>query len=81
MITVLSLLIALIVSGFCPNEIPIHFMGQGADQLINKWLGLFLFPVMMAILLLLQRSYASSARFIYFFAALHIVLLYNAITY
>lgn len=82
MLTVLSFILAGIASVFCPLDIPLHFNGGSqADVFVNKYIGLFLFPVLMLLLLIMNRFYYHAAGAIYFIAFLHIFVLYNALTY
>ncbi|GIO59482.1 MULTISPECIES: DUF1648 domain-containing protein [Paenibacillus] len=78
-IVILSFLLSIAVMGFCPPHIPIHFNGGHADRFVNKYVGLFIFPVLMAIALLLQKLEFKTVWGIYFCALLHLYLLYNAV--
>ncbi|WP_405083100.1 hypothetical protein ACI48J_13135 [Paenibacillus chitinolyticus] len=78
-VTVLSFVAAVIVCIFCPMQIPIHFvLGQGSDWLVNKFLGLFILPVVMVVCLWSNAFYYRAGWAVYFFAALQIFLLYQA---
>lgn len=78
-IVILSFLLSIAVMGFCPPHIPIHFNGGHADRFVNKYVGLFIFPVLMAIALLLQKLEFKTVWGICFCALLHLYLLYNAV--
>ncbi|WP_068614044.1 DUF1648 domain-containing protein [Paenibacillus tuaregi] len=78
-ILVLSLLLSLIAVGLCPTNIPIHFNGGQADRFVNKYLGLFLFPVLMILGLALHKMKYKAAWTVYICFALHLYLLYNAL--
>lgn len=82
MLTVLSFILAGIASLFCPLDIPLHFNGGSqADVFVNKFIGLFLFSVLMLILLIMNRFFYHVAWAICFLAFLHIFVLNNALTY
>lgn len=78
-VVIFSFLLSIAVLGFCPLHIPIHFNGGHADRFINKYVGLFIFPVLMAIGLLLRKLEFKMVWGIYFCALLHLYLLYNAV--
>ena len=78
-VVILSFLLSIAVMGFCPLHIPIHFNGGHADRFINKYVGLFIFPVLMTVALLLQKLEFKTVWGIYFCALLHLYLLYNAV--
>ncbi|WP_217558575.1 DUF1648 domain-containing protein [Paenibacillus sp. GbtcB18] len=78
-VTVLSFAAAVVVCMFCPMQIPIHFvLGQGPDLLVNKFLGLFILPVVMTVCLLSRAFYYRVGWAVYLFAALQIFVLYQA---
>ncbi|GIO34485.1 MULTISPECIES: DUF1648 domain-containing protein [Paenibacillus] len=78
-IVILAFLLSIAAMGFCPLYIPIHFSGGHADRFVNKYLGLFLFPVLMAVALILHKFEFKTAWGIYFLALLHLYLLYHAV--
>ncbi|WP_410720334.1 hypothetical protein [Brevibacillus sp. SIMBA_076] len=74
---------AIIVSAYCANEIPIHLnVVKGADITVNKYVGLFMLPVGMSGILLLHRLFNHvGIKVFYFLAALHVLLLYWALAF
>lgn len=82
-ITILSFVISSIVSAYCANEIPIHLnVVEGVDITVNKYIGLFMLPLGMAAILLLHRLFNLVAfKVFYFFAGMHVLLLYWALVY
>lgn len=81
-LTILSFVLSIIANVFSPLEIPIHFNAWNkTDIIVDKYVGLFIFPVLMMITLIIKKFYLEAAYGIYLFAGLHIILLYNAINY
>lgn len=80
-IIVASCMLSIAALGRSPMNIPIHFSGGQADQFVNKFIGLFLFPVLMVFALFMSKRDFKFAWAIYFFFLLHLYLLYHAVMY
>lgn len=78
LVTVLALLSAIIVVWFSPSELPIHFTNGHVDRFVSRWVGLFVFPALM-IVLLYRRWMEGAGWLIYVLALLQICMLWLAL--
>ncbi|OAZ49487.1 DUF1648 domain-containing protein [Paenibacillus polymyxa] len=74
-VTVLAWLAAMIVVCSAPLEIPVHFMNGQADRFVSRWGGLFGFPALMTVLLIIRNWLDTVVRLIYVLVLLHIYML------
>lgn len=80
-LVILSFMISVASLAFVPSDIPIHFAADGPDSFMNKYIGLFLLPVIMLIFHIISVSKLSfkNSLVVWILFFVHMLIVVNAL--